>query len=225
MSPKAQGIYDYLDSLNQRLINRRDRQLKHQQLLPPDLTGLVFNRARDEAGKIKERMVWLESERARVSAELAEARREVLRACSHVHIPGKRRGNILEEFSFEPDSESPTNLQLGPNALKLRQQKVSPLLARLKSIDNEIYARKTELNDLQKIAERASLGDVSLIHFLSDAWRARLEIGAGMIGKLPKPARLLFSRHTIFVDAYGNVLPPEALDDEGRPDLPKKKVG
>lgn len=215
--PRVTELTDRFADLVKSGIERRKRMRQHENLLPEDFSGQIFSKARDEAAKIRERMDWLEGQLQRVNAELREARAEVIRSCSHAWVPGRTRGNILFDFEVTDPQPDPNRLQLSPKALKMRQEKIYPLVGHKKSIEREISNRQVELSELKKIAERAGAGDVSLIHFLSDSWQARLEIGAGLVGKLPKPVRMVGTR--FLTDPNGNVLPQEAIDASGKPDL------
>jgi hypothetical protein len=215
--PRVTELTDDFADLINRKIKHRERMKQHEQLLPADFSGQIFNKIRAEASIIKERLDWLEGQLQRVNAELKEARAEVIRSCSHAWIPGRTRGNILFGFEVTDPQPDPNKLQLSPKALKMRQEKVYPLMKHKMSIEREISRRQMELCELRRMAERASQGDVTLIYFLSDAWRSRLEIGNALLGKLPPPVRMSGSR--IQVDPYGNPIPEDALDAEGKPDL------
>jgi hypothetical protein len=216
--PRVDELFQDVTAMIQKHADRRKRKFQHQELLPEDFCGQIFVKARDEAAKIRERMDWLEGQLQRVNAELKEARAEVIRACAHCWIPGRRTGNILFDFEVTDPQPDPNRLQLSPSALKMRQQKAYPLMKHKQAIERELSNRQLELSELKKIAERAGCGDVSLIFFLTDEWRSKLEISTSLFGKLPPAARLMGTR--MVVDPFGNVLPQEAIGDDGKPDLP-----
>jgi hypothetical protein len=202
MSPKVNVISDYFERLYRRKNERIERRKQFEKLLPEDFSGQIFLKAREEGERIRQRLTWLEGERARVVAELRAAQLEVRNACTHVWIPGKMKGDILGEFSIEDPVLDPHRLQLGPKALALRQKRVNPLLQRKKLIEREIYARQQELGELRKMANRAGAGDIS--------WSIFYPYMACKVGnrqrtarKLPPAARMLGTR--ILVTPGGEV--------------------
>ena len=215
--PRVDELYQDVIARIQKSTDRRKRKFQHEELLPEDFSGQIFIKCRDEAARIRERINFLESERSKVSAEIKAAELEVRQACSHCWLPSKRKGDILTEFVITDPMPDLLRSQLTPKALAMRQKRVFPLKKHLQAIDRELSSRQMELSELRRIAERASRGDASLIFFLSDAWRGRLEIGAGLLGKLPPVARMSGTR--IITDQFGNVLPQEAVVD-GKPDMP-----
>jgi len=215
--PRVDALFQYVTAMIQKYADRRKRKFQHEGLLPEDFSGQIFIKCRDEAARIRERINFLESERSKVSAELKAAEFEVRQACSHCWLPSKRKGDILTEFVITDPMPDPLRSQLTPKALAMRQKRVFPLKKHLQAIDRELSSRQMELSELRRMAERASRGDASLIFFLSDAWRGRLEIGAGLLGKLPPAVRM--SGVVLNVDPFGNPLPPEAITEDGKPDL------
>ena len=215
--PSAQSFTNYLDGLREKVLRRADQRDTAAKTLPPDFSGQVFNRARELAAEIDARAAQLEP----LIAETREAMQAAEKQVASTRVPilsgPKRRGDILSGFSIEPGK--PTGALITKETLEARAKLVTPLRRRLEALEREKWLLQQERGQLRKIAERAAAGDVSLVHFLSDHWRSRLLIGPAVLGKLPPAARALLGT-VLYTDAAGVPLPAEALDEEGRPDLP-----
>lgn len=217
MSPSLKKrMESFVEQLNMHRIKRAEHREKEVNLLPADLTGQVFMACRREAEKIRARIAWLDQEIEKTKADIGEVEKQVQEACRQIYFPGKRKGDVLGNFQIEEPKPQPGAWQMTEEALKLKREQLQPLQAKLKALEAEKNARLQELGELCRIAEKAGAGEVGLIHFLSDKWRGRLEIGAAVEGLQAK----LGGRIVSFVDAAGYPLPDEALDAQGKPDLP-----
>lgn len=219
--PSAQSFRDYFEVLHERILRRADARELAGSVLPPDFTGQVFNRAREEAARIRARIAVLDAAIGECRQELAAAEKQVRALQPIILSAPRRRGDILGEFAIEPGKATGGRIR-SQEALEARQKLVEPLRRRLQALERERWLRGQELGQLRRIAGAAGSGEVALIHHLSDAWRSRLEIGPATLGKLPKPARALLGGNTLYVDSAGRPLPPEALDEEGKPDMPPR---
>jgi len=133
------------------------------------------------------------------------------------------KGNVLGSFEIENTIDK-NQAVITEGVVEFRKTKIAPLIRQQNSYEQEIFLRQQELGQLKRIAKACGSGDVGLINLLSDTWRGRLEIGASILGKLPKPARALLDRTRIYVDGAGVELPPESLDADGKPDLPSRSM-
>lgn len=221
MPNNVSDFKNYLANLIQQREQRRAGRKKEEAMLPADLTGQVFTAAREEAAKIKKWMDAVESEVTRVEGQIKEANKTVRDACPHTWNPSRRKGSILFDFEVVPASPAEDRRVLSDEALELKKELLMPLTARHAALVRELAMRRQELGHLSRIADRAAAGSVTLIHFLSDYWRSRLEIGGAVEGHLAKLHGQLVDANT---DMFGNRLPPEALGEDGQPDLPRKKV-
>lgn len=198
--------------------HERSERAKHEQrVLPPDFTGYVFTKACEEAEKIQGWIKDIDEQIPEVEAKIREAEKEVRAACTPLMQAGKVYGNILFDHQIVPPREDPHRYMLTKEALKVRKEKVAPLREYLKVLRRRRYACEHEIGELSRIAMKATTGDVGLIHFLSDKWRSRFELGAGIEGI---PAKLKAHwQSSVPVDSMGYPLPKEALED-GKPDMP-----
>lgn len=195
-------------TIKKRVQGRQQRARQYETLLPPDLTGTVFNSAREEAAKVKERLVWLDSEISKTEAALKNARRAVFKACPPAVVPAKFTGDILSDYQVEPARPHPKMRVKTAEAIKLSRETVTPLELYRKTLIREVTARQMELGDLKKIATLAFEGSPALVNFLNKKWTSRLEIGFHLLSDLP-PAALL-PAHYRPTDRFGNDLPGEA---------------
>ena len=216
MPSMREYMESFVDQLNLQRIKRGKRREKEVQLLPEDLTGQVFLACRREAELVRKRLDWLDAEIDRTNTAIKAARTSVTKASRQIYFPARRRGSVLGEFKIEDPQPQKGAMQMTPEAMKIKREKLQPLQRKLEALEAEKYARTQELGELRRIAEKASNSEIGLIHFLSDKWRSRLELGAGVEGVRAK----LSGRAVAFTDLFGNELPPEALKDDGTPDLP-----
>lgn len=217
MGISANDIKNFYANLTQQREARRQAREKEESLLPPDLTGHIFNRCREEAAAVRAWLAKVEEECDRLEAAIADGEKEVRAACVHAMKPGRVEGDILAGFEVVPPEPHADRLQLSPEALAIRKRKVLPLRRRLHALEREAQRRQQEIGELRRIATRASQGEVALVHFLSDKWRARLELGPGTAGV---PAKLSkYYQATVPVDVAGYPLPAEAIGEDGAPDM------
>ena len=217
--PTVRSLSDRNEEL---MLSRSQREERSKKLgvalLPEEFTGQVYFAARAEAEKVKGRLVEIEDQLKIVKNKLSDARRQVLSSAKPI-FRQRWVGSILdleEELVNVPAGA----FQLTPDALATRKKIVLPLQREQLWLEAEKTNCQQQVGELKRIASAAFRGEISLIHYLSDMWRSRLEIGAGLVGKLPPAAKKLWLGNVLYTDAAGNPLPPEALDPETKkPDL------
>lgn len=213
--PSVDQLKEHAAKLVQRRDDRKRGRHRELSLLPPDLTGTVLIRCREEAADIRDWLEEVDAEIEKVEGQIADAKLEVREACAVAMRPAKVHGDILFGYEVEPARPEPNWLQLTPAALAIRKKKVQPLERRLEMLKRERFQRGQELGELRRIATLAGLGRIGLIHHLSKKWAGRLEIGGAVEGYRAK----LKGTFAMPSDFAGNPLPPEALDAEDEPDM------
>jgi hypothetical protein len=201
------------------LLQRRTQRSEDvaSRVLPPDFTGQIYLSAIKEGERVKARLAWLKTELERVGGELRAAHGREMAAVTTIpkyRVTGDALGDPADWKTVE---DRPVCIK-GPGVIKL-QQKSAGLRRYEHALQLEISTRQTELSELRKIAELAGRGEKALICWMSDFWRNRLVIGGAVMAKLPKEARPS-QGNVIFTDFAGYPLPPEALDADGKPDVP-----
>lgn len=220
--PALKDVYNFLEDRYARRQARKKRL--DEQVLPEGFTRQVFDAAVREANHLEGVTDAIDAALERLAVELQAAKADVRAAYPVVKQPAVIRGDIISgEFRKIQAPDRGARLRT-PAALKIEREKVRPIQRQIAALKAQKAACDQDTAHLRKIAQRALLGEVSLIHFLSDTWRARLEIGGAVLGKLPPAAREVMARDVLYVDAAGNPLPGEALDGQGAPDLPPAKV-
>lgn len=185
-----------------------ENKKEYEDLLPPDLSGAIFLNAKKEAAAIRARLGEIEAELARVGASIRQIRRDVLAASEPVWRAGRRRrGDIFGGFTVEEPAPDP-NLRIKTESAVKLQAGLGPLETYRRKLLSEAQYRQSQLSDLRRIAELSADSAPALITWLASKWAGVFAVGAGLVGKLPKPAKLSM---TLFeTDRAGNQLPPEA---------------
>lgn len=213
--PRGNVIDDMLDRLHRQRIERREKKNELLKFLPPDLTGHVLLKCREEAEKVRAYMDKLVAQCEQLQVDIKEGERQARAKCQNLTAPDRVKGDILGKFEVQPPTEDPLRWRKTPEALEYQREHVDPLRWRLAALQRAVTGCEQDLHQLRKIANKAFEGDVALIHFLSAQWLNRLEIGPGVEGTMAR----LVSYHAVPVDILGDPLPQEALDKDGEPDF------
>lgn len=188
---------------------RTDAVQAEVSLLPPDLTGHVFLRAREEGEKIRDRMQAIDQETAVLDEQIVEARKAAKNLYQPILRTTRYRGDILGDFTPGRVEPVPGAFLKGEAALKVERERVRPLLAKRKALANERFALEQQYSQLKRIALAASRGEVSLLHHLTEQWESVLDVSVGGLR-----AKLLGHNgvRVANTDRFGNPLPVEAQD-------------
>ncbi len=215
--PSVTQLAHFQEERIQAAMQRRDRRMERV-VLPPDFTGQIFSKCREESNKILNRVAFLNGEKAHIVERIKFLENEARTMMPQI-VHSKLTGNIFSKFEVVTVHDQ--NCRVKTKAVvDFRTAKIDPLRRQQNRLEQEIFIRNQEHGQLKRIARACGAGDVGLLCMLTDAWRNRLEIGGAVFGKLPEPVRLLGVKNTIYVDPAGNPLPAEMLDQSGKPDMP-----
>lgn len=215
-------VADLRETVEKFIVERNETKRKRvsERVLPEDLTGQLWASCKTEYETLGAHLAGLQGELETTNAAIEAARKKVMAACLPIQAkPITKRGSIFapETWLMQPAGETGAAM-LGKDALEIKKKELFPLLVKQRHLIRDIFAVETDRYELEKIADFATRGDIAVIHHLSDKWRNRLEVGSALTGKLPKAVRHIWD-DTVYTDAFGEPLPPEALKD-GMPDMP-----
>jgi len=218
--PRVEDLNVFENERIKKAVERRDRRME-KIVIPADITGQIFIKCQSEAKAINDRIAFLKGELLHVKERIGSLAKEARGMCPPI-VHTQLQGNILTKFEVVKVT-SPNCRVVTQKVLDFRQKEIDPLKRLQDRYEQEIFIREQETGQLKRIAQMCGAGDIGLISYLSDAWRGRLQIGQAVWGKLPKPVRQLGQGNVIYVDQAGNILPPEALSSDGKPDMPHGK--
>jgi len=217
MSPHVEDFNVFENERIQKAVERRDRRME-KIVIPPDITGQVFLKCQAESKDINAHIAFLKGELSHVKERLGALEKKARSMCPPI-VHTQLQGNLLTKFEMIKVT-SPNCRVVTQAVIDFRVKEIDPLKRLQNHFEQEIFIRTQESGQLKRIARMCGSGDIALLCHLTDVWRGRLEIGGSVFGKLPPYVRQLGQRNVIYVDQSGNVLPPEALAGDGKPDLP-----
>jgi hypothetical protein len=215
--PRVEYLNVFENERIKKAVERRDRRME-KIVIPADITGQIFIKCQSEAKAINDRIAFLKGELSHVKERIRALEKEARSMCPCI-VTEKLQGNLLSKFELVTIT-NPNQRIRTKKVVDFETAKIYPLRWQQNHLEQEIFIREQEIGQLKRIAQMCGAGDIGLISYLSDAWRSRLAIGASVWGKLPQPVRQLGQGNVIYVDQVGNILPPEALSSDGKPDMP-----
>lgn len=201
-------VTDRYESWKQRKIKEQQQRAEERvKLLPQDLAQQILDAAEKERARIQERIEVLDESEARLDQWIEELTAEKLEATrpadperevTKIDARGKEvtvtRGSDARRISTAESRE------IGCKLRRLKQRKATHQAER--------RHRLRQLADVGKVEAAARRGTVNAVLAITRDWQNTIDLG-GLAPKVPVARR--------FCDAAGNVLSPEALDDDGQP--------
>jgi hypothetical protein len=201
-------VTDRYESWKQRKIKQQQRRAEERTaLLPDDLAEQILDAAEKERVRIQERIEVLDKSEARLDQWIEELAAEKLAATEPTDP--ERTVNKLNahgesvEVTRGSDARrvtTPASREIGCKLRRLKQRKATH--------QSELRHRRRQLADVARVEAAARRGVVSAVLAITRDWQNTIDLG-GLAPKVPLARR--------YCDVAGNVLDPEALDDDGQP--------